>query len=230
MNRHISTEALSAYLDYQVDLRSRRELDTHLAACEQCRAHLDSLRGVVTGLSRVSRVAPPPGLAQRIRHQVAAEPVSPWRRFRDLLLAVPRRADLRTHFAMGMALVVSVFLVGHGIERKQRDILTATQGDPQGEVTVYLGEVPADSFKAATSEFGGRKFVWTGTDLLVEEGLDPFATRASTRIDSRSLQGQAILKSFGEEDDKIAAALLEGGARVMLRYNASTFELSTRHL
>ena len=163
---------------------------------------------------------------------MAADPVSPWRRFRDLVLAVPRRPDLRTHFAMGMALVVSVFLVGHGIESKQRDMLARQQQDPRGEVTAYFGWVPGGSFNAATSEFGGRKFVWPEEDLCVEEGLDP-ATRASTHVDSRSLQGQAILTSFGEKDKEIATAVLENGSRVMMRYNALTVVLSrqsTRHL
>lgn len=231
MNRHISNEVLSAYLDDRVDLRFQKEVDTHLASCEQCRTHLESLRGVVSGLSRVSRVAPPLGLAQRIRHQVVAEPVSPWVRLRNLIVALPRRSDLRTHVAMAMALVVSVFLVGHGVERKQRDIL-ASQGDPtKWEVTVYYGEdqAPADAYKTPTAQFGGRKFIWPEPGLWVEQGLDLSATQASTHVDSRSPQGQAILKSFGEED---MASLLKDGSRVVLRYNASTFELSMqqRHL
>lgn len=238
MNRHISTEALSAYLDYQVDPRSSGELDSHLAACEQCRAHLDSLRGVVAGLSQVTRVAPPLGLAQRIRHQVAAEPVSPWRRFRDFVLAVPRRPDLRTHCAMAMALVVSVFLVGHGIERKQREILARQQQDPRGKVTAYAGDnLPPDWSKPITIVLGGREFVWTsadrwtGADVWVEKGVDPLATQATTKIDTHSPRGQEILKSsFGEEDRVAVAAALEHGSRMVLQVNASPVELSTQQL
>lgn len=232
MNRHISNEVLSTYLDYRLDAAVQQEVDTHLASCEHCRAQLSSLRSVVSGLSRVARVTPPPGLAQRIRQQAVAQPVSPWIRLRNLIVALPRRSDLRTHFAMAMALVVSIFLVGHGVERKQRDILEATQVDPEGEVTAYTdGHLPADWNKDVTVVIGGRKLVWNGPGLWVEEGLDP-ATHATAYIDTLSPQGQAILKSFGAEDEDITAALLEGGSRVMVRYNASTVELSTqqRHL
>jgi hypothetical protein len=229
MNRHISNEVLSAYLDDRVDLRFQKEVDTHLTACEHCRTQLDSLRGVVSSLSRVGRVAPPPGLAQRIRQQAMEQPVSPWARLRDLIVALPRRADLRTHMAMAMAMVVSVSLVVHGVERKQRDIMAATQSDPEGKVTAYTdGDLPADWSKPVTAQFGGRQIVWNGTDWL-EAGLDASATQASTHIDIRSPRGQEILKSIGEED-KVAAAFLEDGSRMVLRYNASMVELSTQHL
>jgi hypothetical protein len=194
---------------------------------------------VVAGLSRVARVAPPPGLAQRIRQQAIAQPVSPWTRLRDLIVAMPRRADLRTHMAMAMALVVSVFLVGHGVERKQRDILAAAQGDPRGEVTAYThGDLPPDWNKVPTIVLGDREFAWTGVDrrtgadVWVERGADPLATQATMKIDTHSPQGQAILdESFGEEYRGAAAAVLEAGARMMLR-DSTTFELSTqqRHL
>jgi anti-sigma factor RsiW len=230
MNRHISNEVLSAYLDDRVDLRFQKEVDTHLTACEHCRTQLDSLRGVVSSLSRVGRVAPPPGLAQRIRQQAMEQPVSPWARLRDLIVALPRRADLRTHMAMAMALVVSVSLVVHGVERKQRELL-ASQGDPEGKVTVSVG-VPDGSYNLPTAQFGGRTFFWAdGADVFVEEGVD--ATQATTRVDTYSPQGQAILKSsFGEEDRVAVAAALDHGSRMVLQVNASPVELSTqqRHL
>ena len=74
MNRHITSEVLSAYLDYELNLPVRRTVERHLESCEECRTHLVAMQGVVRQLSRVERMAPPPALAAQIRRQAQAQP------------------------------------------------------------------------------------------------------------------------------------------------------------
>ncbi len=90
MSEHPSG-ALSAYLDEDLDPAARREIDTHLAACAECRAILDDLRALA-GTARAWRdadVAPATdlwrGIASRIDAAGAPAPparVLPWYRRR----------------------------------------------------------------------------------------------------------------------------------------------------
>ena len=87
-------DALSAYLDEDLDPAARREVDTHLAACAECRAILDDLRALA-GTARAWRdadVAPTTdlwrGIAARIAGAGAPAPaarVLPWYRRRVVL-------------------------------------------------------------------------------------------------------------------------------------------------
>ena len=47
MNRHISTEQLSAYLDSELGFAEVGPLEAHCATCGECGARLASLRRVV---------------------------------------------------------------------------------------------------------------------------------------------------------------------------------------
>jgi hypothetical protein len=220
MNRHINNEMLSAYLDYEVPLPMRRNLEAHLSGCEECRARLDSLQTVVGGLGRVARAVPPPALASRIRYQVEAEavPTSSFQSFKGLLLGLPLRAgfELRTHFTMALGLVLCLFLVGHGFEAEHRERLS------QPEVTVYFGDDMGPNPYLVTTEFAGRTFFLNDSKVWVEEGLDASQTKA--HIDARSPEGRALLHRF-----EIPGSLFADGSRVVLRHYTAMFELSSSH-
>src|SRR5262245_58779669 len=122
MNRHVSTEQLSAYLDGELGYSEIRQIENHCSACPGCGARLDAMQRVISGLGRVERAVPPPALRQQIRQQIAAQPPAPsfmraLNSFRQLFF--PIRPALRTAAAMGLALVVGVFLfrnVSEGIQ------------------------------------------------------------------------------------------------------------------
>lgn len=62
---HLSTERLSAYLDGQVTLQERRQVESHLRTCPQCAWELESLRRTVSLLRQVRQVAVPRPLTLR---------------------------------------------------------------------------------------------------------------------------------------------------------------------
>lgn len=227
MNRHITSEVLSAYLDYEVDLPVRRTVERHLESCQECRAHLVSMQRVVRGLSKVERVALPMDLSAQIRRQAQAQPpLTLWGRCKELFLELPRRSEMRTHVAMAMGLFVCVFLVGHGIERRQLENLALGQEarEPIEKVTYNYGEAPAAAWESPTIEIADRKFVWEERNVWVEKEFQ--YDQATAKIDAGSPEGQAFVRRYANLYD-----VLEDGARVrMVDENTSTLvELSLSH-
>jgi hypothetical protein len=210
MNRHITSEVLSSYLDYEVDLPVRRTVERHLESCEECRSHLVSMQRVVHSLGRVERMAPPLALAAQIRRQVVEQPpLTFWGRCKELFLDLPRRSEMRTHLAMAMGLFVCVFLVGHGIERQQLEKLALRQ-EPVEDVTYILGGTSPEAWGNATSEIAGRKFELVDNAHWVEQGVR-FDHRAYARIDTQSPEGQAFMRRYADLD-----TLLSGGSTVVM--------------
>ncbi|MFL6234781.1 MAG: anti-sigma factor family protein, partial [Thermoanaerobaculia bacterium] len=74
MNRHVSTEQISGYLDAELGYSEIRQIENHCSACKECGERLEAMQRVVSGLGRVERSAPPPALRQQIRQQVAVQP------------------------------------------------------------------------------------------------------------------------------------------------------------
>lgn len=89
--RHLD-DALSAYLDDELDAAERRRADAHLAVCDDCAALLDSLRDVRVAARRLEDRPPEadlwPGIAAR--------------------LAAPRSRVLRLPVAIGRTFLVSI--------------------------------------------------------------------------------------------------------------------------
>lgn len=211
MNRHITSEVLSAYLDYEVDLPVRRIVERHLESCEECRSHLVSMQRVVHSLGRVERMAPPLALAAQIRRQAAEQPpLTFWSRCKELFLDLPRRSEMRTHLAMAMGLFVCVFLVGHGIERQHLENL-ALQQEPVEDVTYILGGTSPEAWGNATSEVAGRKFELVDNEHWVEQGVHFEDPVYYARIDPQSPEGQAFMRRYADLD-----TLLSGGSTVVM--------------
>jgi hypothetical protein len=72
MSRHVSSEALSAFLDGESAGSEGPAIAFHLASCAACRSRLDSMRRLVRGLGRLTPVAPPADLERRVRDTLAA--------------------------------------------------------------------------------------------------------------------------------------------------------------
>ncbi|HEV2855028.1 MAG TPA: zf-HC2 domain-containing protein [Thermoanaerobaculia bacterium] len=218
MNRHISTEQLSTYLDSELGFVEMRQLEAHCAACAECGAHLASMRRVVAGLGRVERAAPPLALRQQIRRQVIERPQSHGiRRVLESMrfLLFPLGPGLRTAAAMGLALVVSLFAVNHlsgvppvGEPRPAQEVVKV-------KVTVKTGTPLA--MLLTTSEVAGREFLWT-EGSWVQRGLE-WETPVA-RVDAGSPQGRALLTKYSD-----LKFLLAEGTPVVLRYNLETVEI-----
>jgi hypothetical protein len=217
MNRHIATEQLSAYLDAELGLAEMRQLEAHCAACAECGARLASLRRVVAGLGRVERAAPPPELRQQIRRQAVNE--VPAHGIRGALEALrliifPAGPALRTAAAMGLALVVGLFGVNHGVGR---DALPPQEPALAQEVVTVKAGAPPLAMLMTTSEVAGREFIWTESGW-VQRGLE-WETPAA-RVDARSPRGREMLTRHSD-----LGLLLADGSPVVLRYQLQTVEI-----
>jgi hypothetical protein len=208
MNRHVSTEQLSAYLDAELGYSEIRQIEKHCSSCAECGARLDSMQRVVSGLGRVGRAAPPAALRQQIRQQIVAQPPAPsltraLNSFR--LLFFPIRPALHTAAVMGLALVVGIVTLLHA------------SGGPrpgQEEVTVQEG---AQGQLLTTSHVAGRNFILT-EDGWIQNGLEGQTPVA--RVDAGSPQGRALLTKYSD-----LQLLLEDGYPVVLRYDLETVEI-----
>jgi hypothetical protein len=212
MNRHVSTEQISAYLDAELGYSEIRQIENHCSACKECGARLEAMQRVVSGLGRVERAAPPPVLRQQIRQQVAVQPSAPSleRAYNSVrLLFFPIRPALRTAAAMGLALVVGIFILHHEIEG-----LPAAAQPGQEVVTVEPGAQPGPP---TTSQVAGRKFFWTD-DGWIQKGLEGQTPVA--HVDAGSPQGRALLTRYSD-----LKLLLEDGYPVVLRYDLETVEI-----
>jgi len=215
MNRHTTTEQLSAYLDSELGFVEMRQLEAHCGACPECGMRLASMRRVVAGLGRAERAMPPLALGQQIRRQVMEEiPAHGMRRTLQSLrfFLFPLGFGQQTAAAMGLALVVSLFAVSHG----PGGLLPGEIQPPpsiQEEVTVQPGAIP----KPTTSRVAGRDFIWTEVSW-VQEGLEWEKPVAS--VDSRSPEGRKLLNKYSD-----LKFLLADGSPVVLRYNLETVEI-----
>jgi hypothetical protein len=222
MNRHATTEQLSAYLDRELGAVELQQLEVHCASCEECGARLASMRRMVRGLGSIGRAVPPPSLRQQIRRQVITQATAPPHGFRAAFEAFGMRLlgmqppmhllamqpSLRTASVMGLALVVGLFVYGHqepGAVVAPQEIVTVT---PYSDSPVT---------QTTTSEVAGREFIWTETRGWIQKGLEGKTPEA--HFEAGSPQGRALLNRYSG----LALLLTEGP--VVFRYNLGTVEL-----
>jgi putative zinc finger protein len=226
MIRHLTTEQLSSYLDGEVASHEAREIEGHLASCDECRGFFKSMQRTISEVWHLGRIAPPPGLATRVRAEVAAarqpEP-SFLRNLAGLVFGVPNRPVLRTASAMGLALVLTLFLFTNGFERKSslQDSM-AVLPPPMVEVVKVEPVFGPLVLPQTTSQVAGREFVWNeliSGDVWVQRGLE--GKIPEERLSAESPQGRELLKEYSE-----LGLLISDGSRVVLRYRLETVELS----
>lgn len=226
MIRHLTSEQLSAYLDGEVAFHESREIEGHLGACGDCRDRFDTLQRTVSGVWRLERAAPPPGLSTRVRAEVAAvrrpEPAFA-RNVVSYVFGLPNRPSLRTAAAVALPLVLSLFLFTNGMEQKAA--LEQSLMPPPALVEVVTVEPMANLplfLPQTTSKVAGREFVWRelgSGDVWVQKGLEGEVPAA--RLSVQSPQGRELLAQYSD-----LGLLLADGSRVVLRYRLETVELS----
>jgi len=214
MNRHVSTEQLSAYLDSELGVAESRRVENHCQGCKECGARLASMRRFVAGLGRVERAVPPPALRQQIRRQVITQqPTYGVRKAVEsfCFLFFPVQAARHTAVVMGLAVMVSLVALNHQAE----SVMPPPTRGGQEIVTVQAGAQTGYTF--TTSEVAGREFIWTDSGWIQRglEGQTPVA-----RVDAGSPQGRALLTRYSGLKD-----LLADGQPVVLRYNLETVEI-----
>lgn len=223
MIRHLSSEQLSAYLDGEVAVPESRDIELHMKSCERCRDHFKSMQRAVSGVWRLERQAPPPGMAMRIRAEAeaASRPTTPVRSFVNYIFGLPNHPSLRTGAGMALALVIGLFVLP-GAQGFRRPIYEpGVQSDTgKGVVTVHaLDGDPPLIVPQTTSKVANREFVLTeGQDVWVQRGLEGEVPEA--RVSVQSPQGQELLTRYSDLE-----FLLAEGARVVLRYRLETVEL-----
>jgi hypothetical protein len=225
MNRHATTEQLSAYLDRELGMAELLQLEAHYESCEECRARLTSMRRVVRGLDNIGRAVPPPALRQQIRRQVITQATAPPYGFRAAfeklrmymlggvqpMYLLATQPTLRTTSVMGLALVVGLFAFNHfnGLRPVPASV-------PQEEVTVTpYADSPV--VQTTTSEVAGREFIWTDSGWI-QRGL--VGMTPEVQVEAGSPQGKALLSRYSGLD-----LLLQDGDPVVLRYNLGTVEI-----
>ncbi|MFP5286568.1 MAG: anti-sigma factor family protein [Thermoanaerobaculia bacterium] len=226
MIRHLTSEQLSAYLDGEVAFHESREIEDHLGACADCRDRFETMQRTVSGIWRLERVAPPPGLSTRVRTEVAAarkpEPAFA-RGLVSYVFGLPNRPSLRTAAAVALPLVLSLFLFKNGMEQKAgMEPSVMPQPQPVEVVTVEpVADLPL-VLPLTTSKVAGREFVWRelrSGDVWVQKGLEGEVPAA--RLSAQSPQGRELLAQHSE-----LGLLLADGSKVVLRYRLETVELS----
>jgi len=218
MNRHLSTEKLSSYLDGEIGPSQAERIEEHLGSCPACRAQLASMERLVAGLRRVERPVPPPLLAAEVRRRIAAEsaPQGLWRRLQLLLSEFAQQPALRTSAAMGLAILFSVYLLAHGV-KSAPEAAGAPEPEPVVTVQTYFGQPPLD-LPPTTSEVAGREFVLFG-GRWIQRGLE--GKKPEAQVAAESPEGRAMLSKYSDLD-----LLLTDGTHVVLRYRLATVELS----
>ncbi|MFL6197796.1 MAG: anti-sigma factor family protein [Thermoanaerobaculia bacterium] len=226
MIRHLSSEQLSAYLDGEAAFHESREIEGHLASCADCRDRFQSMQRTVSGVWRLERVAPPPGLSTRVRAEAAAtrrpEPAFAGNVV-SYLFNLPSGPSLRAAAAVAVPLVLSLFLLRSGIEHKV--VLDQNLMPRPALVEVVTVEPAADLplvLPQTTSQVAGREFVWREAgdgDVWVQKGLE--GEIPATRVSAQSPQGRELLAQYSD-----LGLLLADGSSVVLRYRLQTVELS----
>jgi hypothetical protein len=218
--RHLTTEQLSSYLDGEVGSSHAERIEEHLDACPACRVQLESMERLVAGLRRVEPPSLPPVLAAEVRRRIAAAPESQGlpSRLHLLLSDLALRPAFRTSAAMGLAILFSVFLLSHGLERGRRT--AAVLDEPATVVTTvqtYFGQPPL-YLPPTTSEVAGREFIWFD-GRWIQRGLE--GKQPEAHVAAESPEGRAMLSKYSD-----LGFLLADGTPVVLRYRLATVELS----
>jgi hypothetical protein len=223
MNRHVSTEDLSAYLDSELGYAEVAPLEAHCASCADCGSRLASLRRVVNGLGGIHRAEPPAALRHQIRREVQTAPPPAgfaqrieWALDALRILLFPIRPALRASAALGLAAVAGLFAVSHGVGD---GFLRTDEPQPRRPIEIVVtheGE-PLSLPSETTSEVDGIKFILKNASW-VQLGLEGETPEA--RLDAHSPQGRALLTKHSH-----LHLLLQDGSAVVLRYNTETVEI-----
>lgn len=176
-NHHPLDEQLVAWLDAREDMpASRAEIvETHVEGCERCRARLEMLTEVETGLQalRVLQPAPPPYFKAQV---MAALPANLYKE------AATRRNGFRTWFSEQVA-AVAFMLAGVVAFILSGDAITAAAqwwtdaqtwlGSSTSYDSTWLGSSPGGALESHLGLLPGLVLLGVGAFLLLVTNLRP---------------------------------------------------------
>jgi anti-sigma-K factor RskA len=156
-----------AYALDGLDPDEERRFEAHLAACEQCRADVDSFRESVTALAFAAGPADPPAdLRERILEQARAERphVVPLR---------PRRLFGQASWSVAVAAVAACAAIGVGIwaASLSRSLHSERQAASHREAALSVLADPAATKVPLSGQAGAVAVDPSGTAALVVSGL-----------------------------------------------------------
>lgn len=70
MDHETAKELFSEYLDGELDAAQKRELESHLQGCDDCRQELESLRVMMSTLAGLAPAEPPKDFARKVQHTI----------------------------------------------------------------------------------------------------------------------------------------------------------------
>ena len=145
MNRHVSTEQLSAYLDSEIGFAEVRQVEAHCSACAEC--------GAASGFDAARRLRSRPGRARRAaRRRCASRSAARSSRSRRSTASArcstrsascssPSSRRCATAVVMGLALVVGLFTLNHEVgslepvsDRPVQEVVTVLAGAQSGQL------------------------------------------------------------------------------------------------
>ena len=78
---HLTDSQLNEYFDEALDTSARREIDSHLESCTECRARLEELQSVFSDLAELHEIKMPRDLTSSIMAHVPQKPSFRWNPF-----------------------------------------------------------------------------------------------------------------------------------------------------
>jgi anti-sigma factor RsiW len=120
MSVHCSLEMLSTYVDAELADSERREVESHVKECEECRNRLSHLEGVVGQLKRLELVEAPPTLGGQVQRRLRLDGsnVPLRRRFEDRLGGLLRQPLFAPLFALILAFGAILYMFSLGVARQ----------------------------------------------------------------------------------------------------------------
>jgi hypothetical protein len=198
MNVHERATSLAATdLDFSLAGNDRRELDEHLASCDECRRTTAALRSDAASLRAIAAVAPPP----RLRAAVATAAARPDRVVTRLLPDLGPFLRLATLASLVAALTVGLVATGFFAGKQQvvpppgtpRPIESLSTPRPSGlpQAVVVRSFPTCGSASALLPETSDLLVVCpTELDRILFDGSAP--TRLATGVSDAVVDGDAI--------------------------------------
>lgn len=211
MSRHSTVEALSLYVDEELDGKQLRLVESHLEMCDDCRERLGGLRRVATRLSRLETLEPPVLLRQDVRRRIELDGVG--RRLVDRwsenLSQWALQPVLVPALAVVLALAIIIYLLAYRLN----------QGGT-GSTQIFYALPSPSTTQTSVTEVGGRGFelregIWTQAEWLDNPDAEP-----QTIIDASSQDGRAWLAEHPQWNQ-----LRRLGGRVRLELDGELVEL-----
>lgn len=175
MSEHLN-QALSAYLDGELDEAARAAAEEHLAACAECRAALEDLRGLVRRAHTLDDRPPErdlwAGIAERIGEPSTADVIPLEPRRRRFAFSVPQLAAAAVAL-MALSGGTAVLLTRAGALPPGP---VATSNAPRVTAVALPGQRALDSYDAAIGELqqtltARRGQLDTSTVRVLEQSL-----------------------------------------------------------